>query len=861
MVSGNFKSKVPDHEVIELAQKFSTSHVTSSVEEILAAYKTSVIGLTRQEAHKRLKIYGHNEVEKKKKHIIIKFLEKFANPLVFLLLLIAVISYYTGETKSTIIVSLMALISAVLSFFQEYKAEKEVKKLFEMVKNTAAVYRDKQLIEIPIRDIVPGDIVYLSAGDIIPADIRILSGKDFFVNQSAITGESFPVEKVPHPQTTKSSSESVYSNIAFQGSTVVSGSALGLVILTGARTQFGTLTKKVSEQDHKSQFEQGINSFTYLLIRVMIVLVVFIFSVNVFLKGESFAAALAYSLAVAVGLTPEMLPMILSVNLAKGAYEMSKKKVIVKKLASMQNLGSIDILCTDKTGTLTRGEVVLEKYLDLEGKDNEDVLYYGYINSFYQTGLKNLIDKAILKHDEVYVENIKKVDEIPYDFARRMMSVVVEINGKHVLVTKGAPEEILKRCAYYELKHRVLPIREEFYQIYTSLSDKARSEGFRVLAVAYREFSEPKHAYTKEDEKELVLMGFMWFLDPPKPSCKLIIKELKKLGISLKILTGDNDIVTLHICKKVGIKVTGVLNGDEIDKMTDEELAQKVETCNVFSRLTPLQKERVILLLKKNGHVVGYMGDGINDAPALKASDVGISVNNAVEIAKETADVILLKKSLNVLRDGIIEGRKVFGNILKYIRMGSSSNFGNMFSQTGASIFVPFFPMTPVQLLLNNFLYDLSQVAIPTDSVDDDFVKKPLPWNIKGIQKFMFIFGPISSLFDFLTFGIMLYLKAPAQLFQTMWFIVSLLTQTLVIHVIRTQKIPFVQSSPSKYLLIASIIISLIGITLVMTPLGSFFGFVILDPWFVVLAILIVLAYLITVQMFKDMYVRNFGYS
>ncbi|MEM4367836.1 MAG: magnesium-translocating P-type ATPase, partial [Candidatus Anstonellales archaeon] len=730
-----------------------------------------------------------------------------------------------------------------------------------MVKNTAAVYRDKNLIEIPIRDIVPGDIVYLSAGDIIPADIRILSGKDFFVNQSAITGESFPVEKVPTSQAATGSKESVYANIVFQGSTVVSGSALGLVILTGSRTQFGSLTKKVIEVDHKSQFERGINSFTYLLLRVIIVLVVFIFSVNVFIKGESFPAALAYSLAVAVGLTPEMLPMILSVNLAKGAYEMSKKKVIIKKLSSMQNLGSIDILCTDKTGTLTRGEVVLERYLDLEGKDNEDVLYYGYINSYYQTGLKNLIDKAILKHDEIYVENIKKIDEIPYDFARKMMSVVVEINGKHVLVTKGAPEEVLKRCSYYELKHKVMPIREEFFEIYKSLSDKARTEGFRVLAVAYKEFEENKNAYTKEDEQNLVLFGFMWFLDPPKPSCKAIIKELKKLGISLKILTGDNELVTLNICKKVGIPVTGVLTGEEIDNLTEEELAKKVESVNIFSRLTPLQKERIINTLKKNGHVVGYVGDGINDSPALKAADVGISVDNAVEIAKETADVILLKKSLNVLRDGIVEGRRVFGNILKYIRMGSSSNFGNMFSQTGASIFVPFFPMTPVQLLLNNFLYDMSQIAIPSDSVDDEFLKKPLPWNIKGIQRFMFVFGPISSLFDFLTFSIMLYLKAPAQLFQTMWFTVSLLTQTLVIHVIRTQKIPFVQSWPSNYLLLSSILICLFGIILVTTPLGQFFGFVVLDPLFVLLAILIVLAYLITVQMFKDIYVRLYGYS
>ncbi len=564
----------------------------------------------------------------------------------------------------------------------------------------------------------------------------------------------FPAEKVAGPIQPKGTSPSEANNIAFMGTSVVSGTALGLVIKTGLSTQFGEVSRKLATMHQETSFDKGIRSFTWLMIRIMLVLVIVIFAINAALKGN-FIEALMFSLAVAVGLTPEMLPMLVAINLSKGAITMAKKQVIVKRLNSIQNFGAMDVLCTDKTGTLTLDKIVLEKHCDVTGKEDEDVLRLAYINSFYQTGLKNLLDRAILKHEKVLVNQYTKIDEIPFDFSRKIMSVVVTMNGTHRIISKGAPEEIFTRCSKYEIDGNMLEINETVLDELKGEYDSLSLQGFRVLAIAYRDIVDKKEVYSRDDENNLILKGYVAFLDPPKPTVKKTIEVVKKLGIELKVLTGDNEYVTKNICSQVGLDIRDVYTGDMINKLNDEELKEVVETTTVFVRLSPLQKERIIHALHKNNHIVGYLGDGINDAPALKAADVGISVDNAVDIAKESADIILRKKSLLVLGDGVIEGRKTFGNIVKYIKMGSSSNLGNMISMTGASIFLPFLPMMPIQILMNNFLYDMSQTSIPTDSVDEEYLERPRPWNIRSIKRFMIIIGPVSSIFDFVTFGVL----------------------------------------------------------------------------------------------------------
>ncbi len=856
----NGRKSLVKHEVYStFGREFNKFFVTATVDELLQLYRTNVLGLSTSEAVNRKKFFGPNEIAKKKKTKFEKVAEKFKNPLVVVLLIVAVVSLYMDEVASAVIVTVMALSSVLLSYYQEEKASKESEKLIEMVRIKATVYRDNQLVEIPIKDIVPGDIVYLSAGDIIPADLRIISCKDLFINQSSITGESYPVEKFSTPIHTAEDYGSTYSNIAFMGTSVVSGSGLGLVLLTGEKTQFGMLSKRVSESTAKTAFEEGISKFSYMVVRITFFLVLTIFLINALTKGDPLQAFL-FSLAVAVGLTPEMLPLIITVNLAKGSLSMAAKKVIVKRLSSIQNFGSMDVLCTDKTGTLTVGEVVLEKYIDVEGNDDAEVLIYGYINSYYQTGLKNLLDKAILKHGVSQIENTRKIDEIPFDFVRKLMSVVVEYEGKHVLIAKGAPEEILKRCNFYVIGGNIYPLEEQKVHSFNLLCEKLTNEGLRVLAVAYKEFDIFRERYTKQDEKDLILKGFMIFLDPPKRSAKATIAELNKLGIELKILTGDSETVTVNICARMKVKCKGVITGEQLAKMSEHEIAKAVEENTIFARLTPLQKELIISVLKKNGHVVGYMGDGINDAPALKAADVGISVNNAVDIAKESADIILLKKSLRVLRDGVVEGRTVFGNIIKYIRMAASSNFGNMFSVTGASIILPFLPMTSIQILVNNFLYDLSQLAIPADSVDEELVKKPTPWNMKNLERFIVIMGPVSSIFDFITFGVLIYYSVPVHLFHTLWFIESLATQTFAIHVIRTSKIPFLQSRPAKALIVTSFLIVAFGLFLILSPLGGYLGFALPPVELLIIMFFIVLFYLITLQIAKQYYIKIYGY-
>jgi Mg2+-importing ATPase len=846
------------------SQNWDFDYIACSQETLLEKFQTSSNGLHGHEAVKRLEEYGSNEPAKKKKRtILFQLLTKFINPLVIVLLIIAGFSLVFGEKMSALLVIIMAFISVFLSFFQEHRAGKEAEKLSEMVRTTATVFRDGKPHEMDIKDIVPGDIVDLFAGDMIPADLRIISCKDLFINQASLTGESFPVEKTSEAVASSKRSPADLANIAFMGSSVVSGTGIGVVVKTGLSTQFGEISRELATITVASSFDKGIHQFTWLMIRIMVALVLIIFGINAFNKGN-IIEALLFALSVAVGLTPEMLPMLVAINLSKGAIAMSRKDVIVKHLNAIQNFGAMDILCTDKTGTLTLDKIILEKHCDVVRKEDDDVLRLAYINSFYQTGLKNILDRAILKYEKLVVKQYKKIDEVPFDFSRKLMSVVVENDNKHRIIVKGAPEEVYKRCSQFELDGDVLEMDAgnlvllELRNEYNDLS----AEGFRVLAIAYKDFDQPKDKYTKEDEQGLILKGYIAFLDPPKPSAKKTIEMLKSLGIDFKVLTGDNELVTKKICAEVGLDVKGFANGEQVEKANDKDLRELVKVTTVFARLSPLQKERVIHALHDNKHIVGYLGDGINDAPALKACDVGISVNNAVDIAKESADIILLKKNLLVLVDGVIEGRRTFGNILKYIKMGASSNFGNMFSMTGASLFLPFLPMLPIQILLNNLLYDISQIAIPSDEVDQEYLMKSRPWNVGYIKRFMLFIGPVSSLFDFVTFGVLWFIfHAQQPLFNTGWFLESLCTQTLVIHIIRTGKIPFIESKPSQFLIFTSVYIVTIGLILPFLPFGKHFGFVEPPPLYFLALFLIVASYLCLVQFVKSWFIKRYGYE
>lgn len=850
------------HNGSKKSQNWDFDYISCPPELIFDKLRTSDKGLPEQEAKKRLFEYGLNEPAKKKKRTILRqIFSKFLNPLVIVLFIIGGFSLFFGERISAIIVFLMAIMSIALAFVQEHRANKAAEKLSEMVRTTATVWRNGKSKEISIREVVPGDIVDLFAGDMIPADLRIISCKDLFINQASLTGESFPIEKVSSPVNPKNNSISELSNIAFMGSSVVSGTALGVVIKTGVATQFGELSRRLATMRIETSFDKGVNSFTMLMVKAMICMVGFIFCIIAFRHGN-WIEALLFALGVAVGLTPEMLPMIVTLNLSKGAIAMSKKDVIVKRLNSIQNFGAMDVLCTDKTGTLTMDKIVLEKHCDVVRKEDNDVLLFAYLNSFYQTGLKNLLDRAILKYEKLMVTGHKKIDEIPFDFSRKIMSVVVEMQDSHRIISKGAPEEIFKRCNSYELDNEIMDMDPLIISDLKEEFDSLSADGFRVLAIAYKNFDNKKEAYSKDDEKDLILKGYVAFLDPPKPSAKRAIQALKQLGIDFKVLTGDNELVTRKICSDVGLDVKGLVSGDVVEKANESELRELVKITNIFARLSPLQKERVIGALRANGHTVGYLGDGINDALALKTSDVGISVNNAVDIAKESADIILLKKSLVVLEDGVSEGRRTFGNIVKYIKMGSSSNFGNMFSMTGGSIFLPFLPMLPIQILLNNFLYDASQIAIPSDGMDKEYIMKPRPWNVKYIRNFMVTIGPISSLFDFLTYGVMLFIfHANAELFHTGWFVESLCTQTLVIHIIRTGKIPFIESRPSRFLVLMSLFIVSLGIAIPFSPLAKPFGFVKPPPMYFVALFIMVVAYLFLVQVVKKWFIRKYGYE
>ncbi|WP_458370937.1 magnesium-translocating P-type ATPase [Pseudomonas fluorescens] len=851
----------------------------SDTGQLLNTLGSHTDGLSEFEADALREQFGLNEVEHEQPlpwwtHLW----HCYKNPFNLLLTLLAVISWLTEDMKAAIVIFSMVVLSTLLRFWQETKSNQAADALKAMVSNTATVMRrdledrGAQRIELPIRQLVPGDLIVLSAGDMIPADCRVLSAKDLFVSQAAMTGESMPVEKFPRQQDRDTLNPLDLDNILFMGTNVVSGTAMAVILTTGNSTYFGALAQRVGATDRApTSFQTGVNKVSWLLIRFMFVMAPLVLFINGFTKGD-WSEALLFALSIAVGLTPEMLPMIVTSTLAKGAVFLSRKKVIVKRLDAIQNFGAMDVLCTDKTGTLTQDKIFLARNVDVWGNDSDDVLEMAYLNSYYQTGLKNLLDVAVLEHVEIHRElkvgtAFRKVDEIPFDFTRRRMSVVVaERDQPHLLICKGAVEEVLAVCSRVRHGEVDEALTEELLARIRQVTASFNAEGLRVVAVAARPMVEGRNTYGLADEQALTLIGYVAFLDPPKESTAPALKALAAHGVAVKVLTGDNELVTAKICREVGLEQQGLLMGNDIERMSDAELAKAVETTNVFARLTPSHKERIVRLLKGNGHVVGFMGDGINDAPALRTADIGISVDSAVDIAKEAADIILLEKSLMVLEEGVLEGRRTFANMLKYIKMTASSNFGNVFSVLVASAFIPFLPMLPMHLLVQNLLYDISQIAIPFDNVDDEMLKQPQRWQPGDVGRFMLFFGPISSIFDITTFALMWYVfdaNTPDHqtLFQSGWFVVGLLTQTLIVHMIRTPKIPFLQSRAAMPLLVMTGLIMAVGIFLPMGPLAHYFKLQALPSLYFVFLPVILLAYMALTQAVKGFYIRRFGWQ
>jgi Mg2+-importing ATPase len=821
-------------------------------------------GLSQQQAEHRLEENGPNVVAQEKHHTWIGLLGRaLINPLVILLLILATISLLTGDIKAAIVMSSMVVLGVALRFVQESKADSAATRLKSMISVTATVIRDGQAREVPLAELVPGDVVKLSAGDMIPADVRILTCKDLFVIQASLTGESLPIEKTDVLANSNYSSPLELTNVCFLGTSVESGSATALVVTTGLNTYLGTMSKTLVGQQVQTSFDKGVSNFTWLMIRFMVVMVPLVFVINGLTKG-SWHEAFFFAVAVAVGLTPEMLPMIVTVCLSKGALAMSRKKVIVKRLQSIQNFGAMDVLCTDKTGTLTLDRVIIEKHCNVAREEDDDVLAVAYLNSYFQTGLKNVLDRAVLEYKEIHAKiNVpawEKVDEIPFDFSRRIMSVVVETpQDTHRIISKGAPEEIFKRCSNFELNGQIYPMDQILIDDLRMEYEDLSEDGFRVLAMSYRD-TPRKAAYSKADESDMVLRGYIAFLDPPKETARPALEALRLHGVTAKVLTGDNELVSKKICHEVGLSTEHILLGSQVEVMNDAQLAEEAEKVTLFARLSPAHKQRIIKALQSRGHVVGFLGDGMNDAPGLRVADVSISVDSAVDIAKESADVILLEKSLMVLDEGVLEGRKVFANILKYVRMGASSNFGNMFSVLGASIFLPFLPMAPLQILTNNLLYDFSQVPIPTDDVDLEQIARPRPWSMKEITRFIVFIGPCSSIFDYTTYFMMLYIFGAwnnASLFQTGWFVESLLTQTLIIHVIRTNRIPVFQSRASWPLIVMTAVIMMVGVYLPFSPVGTSLGFKPLPQLYWPLMLLTLLCYILLTQIVKVWLLRK----
>ncbi|MGD0818477.1 MAG: magnesium-translocating P-type ATPase [Methanomassiliicoccales archaeon] len=811
-------------------------------------------GLTSEEAARLLVLNGPNEIAVKKQNRLLQFLSYFKNPLIIILLIAGFVSGLSGGVVQTGIIFFLVFISVALDFYQENKSSQAAQKLKEKVTNTASVIRDGKVQDIKISLIVPGDIVLLSAGDIVPADGKVLMAKDFFVDQSSMTGEAFPVEKVPSPQPKEGESE---EGDVSMGTTVVSGSATVQIIKTGASTLYGQITKKLMSKEPDTEYTKGIRQFGYLITELTIFLVLFVFAVNAAFNRD-LLQSLLFALALAVGLTPELLPMIITVVLSRGAIKMAGKDVIVKKLSSIQDLGSMDVLCTDKTGTLTENRIELILHVDPEGNDDESVLLDAYLNSVFETGIKSPLDAALLVYRKIDTSPFTKVDEIPFDFVRKKLSVVVGKGNDRILITKGAPEEIFKSCSKCRLRSGTIDmatahssVEEQFRQMST--------KGFRVLGIAEKALDGGRAVYKPADENSMTFIGFLAFLDPPKESAAEAIKLIRSSGVELKVLTGDNELVTRHVCESIGVEVKGIVLGSEIADVTDMALALIVEKANLFCRMNPVQKERIIRALRANNHVVGYLGDGINDAPPLKAADVGISVDTAVDVAKESADIILLKKDLKVLEDGVLEGRQTHANTMKYIMMGTSSNFGNMFSVAIASVFLTFLPMLPIQILLGNLMYDVSELTIPTDNVDRSFIEKPRRLSVKFIRNYTFVFGLVSSAFDLITFAVLLFIfKASPQQFQSSWFIEGLATQVLIIFVIRTRITPFYRSKPSRMLTFSSLTIVAFGFLIPYTPIGALFELVAPPLEFYLALVGIIIAYLVLVEVVKFFFYRYY---
>ena len=864
-------------------------------EAVLASLESHADGLSESQAELVREVVGVNEIEQEKPlSWWVHLWHCYKTPFDLLLTLLATISWFTEDVKATVVIGSMVFLSVCIRFWQESKSSRAAEKLKAMVTNTATVLRRDpaqdlieqarvyfavqlhpkvaRRVELPIKLLVPGDVVVLSAGDMIPADCRLLAAKDLFVAQAAMTGESLPVEKFVQLREQGSANPLDFDNILFMGTNVVSGAATAVVVSTGNSTYFGALAARVTSVTRvTTQFQAGVNKVAWLLIRFMLVMSPLVLLINGFTKGD-WLDAFFFAMSIAVGLTPEMLPMIVTSTLAKGAVFLSRRKVIVKRLDAIQNFGAMNVLCTDKTGTLTQDKIFLANHTDIWGAESDAVLEYAYLNSYYQTGLKNLLDVAVLEYADVHKElnpaaNFRKIDEIPFDFQRRRMSVVVaEHDEHHILICKGAVEEVLGVCSSVRHGDAEEALSDELLARVREVTAALNEDGLRVVAVAAKEAPPTQDVYSVADERGLTLIGYVAFLDPPKESAAPALKALAEHGVTVKVLTGDNELVTAKICREVGLEAEGILCGADIEDMDDDQLALAVAKHHVFARLTPAHKERIVYTLKAAGNVVGFMGDGINDAPALRAADIGISVHTAVDIAKEAADIILLEKSLMVLEEGVIEGRKTFANMLKYIKMTASSNFGNVFSVLVASAFIPFLPMLPMHLLVQNLLYDFSQIAIPFDHVDEEMVKLPQRWNPGEIGRFMLFFGPVSSVFDILTFCVMWYVfgaNTPEQqtLFQSGWFIEGLMTQTLVVHMIRTQRIPFIQSMPGLPLLVATGLIMALGIFIPMGPLAPYFKLQALPLSYFAILVAILAGYMFLTQLMKNYYTRRYGWQ
>jgi len=812
-------------------------------------------GLTSEDARKSLSQYGLNLLRPKQRtDSVTLFFSQFKSPIIIILLFAAVLSYFLGDVTDAVIIFVIVLISGLLGFWQERGATNAVQKLLALVQIKAAVLRDGNEIEIPVEQIVPGDVVILNAGDVIPGDCIILESKDLFVGEATLTGETYPVEKEAGslPPDTPLGQR---TNSLFMGTHVISGTARALVIYTGKQTEFGSVSERLKLRPPETEFEHGVKHFGYLLLEVTIILVVSVFVINVFFARPILEAFL-FSLALAVGLTPQLLPAIISINLAQGAKLMANEKVIVKRLMAIENFGSMNILCSDKTGTLTEGVVTVNSAVDVDGKDSEKVILFAYINAFYETGFVNPIDQAVCSYRKFDITGYRKLDEVPYDFVRKRLSILVSKDGNNLMVTKGALQNVVAVCSSVEKADgAMVEIAQLSKQIQNRFEQLSR-DGFRTLGVAYRNVGTDT-AINKEYEKSMTFLGFLVLFDPPKQGVGNTLKELKRLGVSLKVITGDNRLVAAYVSRQVGLAESKVVTASDLHQISDEALLKQVKEVDVFAEVEPNQKERIIMALKKTGNVVGYMGDGINDASAIHSADVGISIDNAVDVAKGAADIVLLEKDLRVLKAGVQQGRKTFANTLKYVFMASSANFGNMFSMAGASLFLPFLPLLPKQILLTNLLTDFPEMTISTDNVDTEAVDKPRRWDVKFIRNFMLVFGPVSSVFDYITFAVLLFLlHATRAQFRTGWFMESVISAATIVLVVRSRK-PFYKSRPGKYLLLTTLVIIAATFVIPYTPLGGVFGFEPLPVWFMFIIVGIVLLYIAGAEIAKRIFYKK----